>query len=139
MQDRVKISRRVASLDQGIVTNVNQGIVDARPIEYPRQRAEVSEWIPARLRNPAGDESIGDDSSNKVDLGILYELVLYAWDEAGNEVCPKQHDELIVKYRRDGKFVDTTSRMRITGTIQEVRKRNRLYSYVMPVVLDTEF
>jgi len=138
MQDRVKITRRIATLNRGVVQNVTRGIVEANPTDYPEERTEASEWIPARLRLPAGDEEVFETGA-KVDLSIIYELVLYAWDENGEEVCPKQHDELVLKYRRDGALTDTTSRLRITGTIQEVRKRNKLYSYVMPVVMNTEF
>jgi hypothetical protein len=138
MQDRVKITRRIATLNRGIVQNVTRGIVEDNPTQYPEDRTEETDWIPARLRLPAGDEETFE-SGAKVDLSIQYELVLYGWDVNGEEVCPKQHDELILKYRRDGDLTDTTSRLRITGTIQEVRKRNKLYSYVMPVVMDTEF
>ena len=138
MQDRVKIARRITQHNRGLVENVSRGLVEDEPLKYPRERVEQTDWIPARLRLPAGDEAVTAEGS-KVDLAVVYELVLYAWDENGSEVCPKQHDELIIKYKRDGELVDTTSRLRITGTINETRKRNRLYSYVMPVVMDTEF
>lgn len=138
MQDRVKIARRITKYSRGLVENVSRGLVEDEPENYPEERVEQTDWIPARMRLPAGDETPTDDMS-KVDLPIIYELVMYAWDENGEEICPKQHDELILKYRRDGALTDTTSRLRITGTIREVRKRNRLFSYVMPVVMDTEF
>lgn len=138
LQDRVKITRRIATLNRGIVQNVSRGIVEDNPVKYPEERTEETDWIPARIRIPAGDENV-IESGAKVDLAITYELVLYGWDENGREICPKQHDELILKYRRDGELTDTTSRLRITGTIQEVRKRNKLYSYIIPVVMDTEF
>ena len=142
MKDRVKISRRTASYNRGIIQNerITQGIVEDEPVTNPvgKDRIEASEWIPARLRIPSGDES-DFDSGAKVDLAIQYELVMHAWDVNGEEICPKQHDELILKYRRDGDLTDATSRLRITGTIQEVRKRERLYSYVIPVVMHTEF
>lgn len=139
LQDRAKITRRIATLNRGIVQNVSRGVVEENPIDYPQERTEETDWIPARIRIPSGEESVSTESTVKVDLGIGYELVLYAWDENGVEVCPKQHDELILKYRRDGELTDTTSRLRITGIIQEVRKRNRLYTYIIPVVMDTEF
>lgn len=138
MQDRVKISRRITKIERGIVENVTRGLVEDEPERFPEERTEETDWIPARLRLPAGDEVVTEEGS-KVDLAVIYELVLYGWDENGKEVCPKQHDELIIKYRRDGALTDTSSRLRITGTIKETRKRNRLYSYVMPVVMDTEF
>lgn len=138
MQDRVKISRRIAHVTRGIVENVTRGLVNENPIDFPEERTEESEWIPARLRLPAGDEEV-IESGAKVNLPIIYELVMYAWDENGEEVCPKQYDELVLKYARDGALTGTTSRLRITGTIQEVRKRNRLYSYIIPVVMNTEF
>jgi len=138
MQDRVKITKRIATLNRGVVQNVTRGLVDANPIRYPEERTEETDWIPARIRVPAGDEATFD-SGAKVDLPINYELVLYAWDENGAEICPEQHDELIIKYRRDGALTDVSSRLRIVGTIQETRKRNKLYSYVMPVVMHTEF
>jgi hypothetical protein len=138
MQDRVQIATRIALLNRGLVENVSRGLVEDNPTEHPVERTTNNAWIPARLRLPAGDET-SPENMQKVDLPIVYELVMYAWDENGQEVCPKQHDELILKYRRDGALVDTSSRLRITGTIQEVRKRNRLFSYVMPVVMDTEF
>jgi len=138
MQDRVKISRRIAHVTRGIVENVTRGLVNENPIDFPEERTEESEWIPARLRLPAGDEA-ENESGAKVDLPVIYELVMYAWDENGEEVCPKQYDELVLKYARDGALTGTTSRLRITGTIQEVRKRNRLYSYIIPVVMNTEF
>lgn len=138
LQDRVKITRRIATLNRGIVSNVTRGLVEDNPTEYPEERTEKSDWIPARLRIPAGDEEVNETGA-KVDLPIIYELVMYGWDENGKEVCPKQHDELEIKYKRDGALTSTTSRLRITGTIQEVRKRNRLYSYIMPVVMNTEF
>lgn len=138
MQDRVRITRRIATLNRGIVSNVTRGIVEDNPTEFPQERTVETAWIPARLRLPGGDENVFE-SGAKVDLEVLYELVMYAWDEDGEEVCPKQHDELVLKYKRDGDLVDTTSRLRITGTIKEIRKRNRLYSYVMPVVMSTEF
>ena len=138
MQDRVKIARRITTIQRGIVENVSRGLVEDQPDVYPEERTEETDWIPARLRLPAGDEAV-TEAGSKVDLAIIYELVLYGWDENGKEVCPKQHDELIIKYRRDVELTDTSSRLRITGTINEIRKRNRLYSYVMPVVMDTEF
>ena len=137
MKDRVKISRRLATIDRGIVQNVTRGIVEEDPINFPNERAEVSDWIPARLRLPGGDEEVFDTGA-KVDLQVQYELVMYAWDVNGEEVCPKQHDEIILKYSRDNALTDTTSRLRVVGTIKETRKRDRLYSYVMPVVMDTE-
>lgn len=140
MQDRVKIARRIPTLNRGIVENMVQGVVVdcPKPLEYEEEkRREITDWIPARLRLPGGDE---DDSSGvKTDLGIQYELVMYAWDENGQEIQPKQHDELIIKYSRDGDLADVTARLRITGTIHEVRKRSKLYSFIMPVILYTEF
>lgn len=138
MQDRVKISRRIAHVTRGIVENVTRGLVNENPIDYPEERTEETDWIPCRLKLPAGDETI-IESGAKTDLPIMYELVMYAWDENGEEVCPKQYDELVLKYARDGALTGTTSRLRITGTIQEVRKRNKLYSYIIPVVMNTEF
>lgn len=138
LQDRVKIMRRKPTIDRGIVQNYNRGIVENDLVDYPEYRNPASEWIPARLRLPGGDENVFEGGA-KVDLAIVYELVLYAWDENGDEIYPKQHDELILKYKRDGSLVDTTTRLRITGTVQEVRKRNRVYSFVMPVVMHTEF
>ena len=138
MLDRVKIMRRKPTIDRGIVQNYNRGIVEDVLVDYPDSRDSVSDWIPARLRLPAGDEDVFD-SGAKVDLPIVYELVMYAWDENGVEIYPKQHDELIIRYKRDGSLVDTTTRLRITGTIQEVRKRSKVYSFIMPVVMDTEF
>lgn len=138
MQDRVKITRRIAKKERGIIENVSRGLVEDQPETYPEERDEKSDWIPARLRLPGGDESVTEMGA-KVDLPIIYELVIYGWDENGEEVCPKQHDELILKYKRDGELTETTSRLRITGTIREIRRRSKLYSYVMPVVMDTEF
>lgn len=138
MQDRVKIMRRKPTIDKGIVQNHNRGIVENVLVDYPDYRDAVSEWIPARLRIPSGDEEVSQ-SGAKVDLSMMYELVMYAWDENGDEIYPKQHDELIIKYKRDGSLVDTTTRLRITGTIQEVRKRSKVYSFIMPVVMYTEF
>lgn len=136
MQDRVRIRRRRKHVERGIVENVNRGIVEESP-EHKDERDPVGGWIPARIRNP---ESFEDRTQEvKIDLPHEYELVMYAWDEDGNEICPLQHDQLQIKYRRDGDLVDTTAEARITGIIKEVRKRNRLYSYVMPIVLDTEF
>lgn len=140
MQDRVKITRRIPTLNRGVVENLVQGVVVdcPDPHEYTEEsRDEASDWIPARLRLPGGDEN--DTSGVKTDLAIQYELVLYAFDENGAEVHPKQHDELIIKYMRDGELVSATSRLRITGAIQEVRKRSKLYSYLIPVVMHTEF
>ncbi len=139
MKDRVKITRKISTLNRGIVENLNRGIIEEQPDKYDAadpERSEITDWIPARLRSPGGNEGQGEEV--KVDLGIVYELVLYGWDEKGFEVCPKQHDELIIKYARDGDLVETTQRLRITGTIKETRKRSKLYSYVMPVVMDTE-
>jgi len=138
MQDRVKITRRIATVNRGIVQNVSRGMVEADPATFPEERTEQTDWIPARIRIPSGDEQVFETGA-KVDLPIMYELVMYGWDENGQEVCPKQHDELILRYKRDGGLTETTSRLRITGTVQEVRKRNKLYSYVMPVVMDVEF
>lgn len=147
LQDRAKIMRRIPTLDHGIVQNTTRGIVDETynrsydeqvNNDYPDVRSEESDWIPARLRLPAGDEEVFEGGA-KVDLAIRYELVLYGWDESGREVQPTQHDEFIIKYKRDGSLTDTTTRFRITGTIQEIRKRNKLYTFVMPVVMHTEF
>ena len=124
LQDRVKISRRLATL--------NRGIVDSDP----NNRQEVTDWIPARLRIPAGDEV--QPTEVKVDLPVTYELVLLGEDENGRQICPKQHDEFIIRYRRDSELVETSSRLRITGTIEEIRKRSKLFTYVIPVVMDTE-
>lgn len=137
LQDRVKISTRIPTLNRGIVENVNRGIVEENPTRYPEERNETSDWIPARLRLPAGVEETPMEV--KVDLSIQYELVLSAFDVNGKQVCPSQHDELILKYRRDNELVDTSQRLRITGTIEEVRKRSRLYTYIIPVVMETEF
>lgn len=140
MEDRVKITRRIPTLNRGIVENMVQGVVVEHPSpqSYTEEvRDEISDWIPARLRLPAGDE---DDSSGvKTDLPVQYELVMYAFDVNGAEIHPKQHDELILQYKRDGELTGTTARLRITGTIREVRKRSRLFSFVMPVVMYTEF
>jgi len=140
MQDRARISRRIPTLNRGIVENLVQGVVIDCPSPHEiqeEQRRDISDWIPARLRLAGGDE---DSSSGvKTALPIQYELVLNAFDEKGAEVQPKQHDELVVMYHRDGDLTQVTSRLRITGTIQEIRKRSKLYSYVIPVVLHTEF
>lgn len=137
LQDRVKISTRIPTLNRGIVENVNRGIIDENPAEYAEERLETSDWIPARLRLPAGVEETQQEV--KVDLQIQYELVLSATDVNGKQICPKQHDELVIKYRRDNELVDTSQNLRIVGTIEEVRKRSRLYSYIIPVIMDTEF
>jgi hypothetical protein len=148
MKDRVKIARRKPTLEKGVVENLTRGIVEERPLihketdpndleSYEEERSEASAWIPARLRSPGGSES--ETAEVKVDLGIQYELVLYGWDEHGTEICPQQHDEFIVEYSRDGQYQGVNGRLRIVGTINEIRKRSRLYSYVMPVILYTEF
>lgn len=138
LQDRVKLRRRIKRFERGVVENVNRGIVEENPQEYPDERDDASGWIPARIRgvDPSPETA---DLEVKVDLPILYELVMYAYDEHGKPVCPKQHDQVIIRYSRDNKLVETTAEARIVGTIEEVRKRSKLFSYVMPIVLDTEF
>jgi len=138
MQDRVRIERRIPTLNRGIVENVNRGIVEENPGQYPEsERDDVSDWIPARLRLPSGEETTNLDV--KVDLGVQYELVLHAFDVHGQQICPIQSDELVIKYSRDSELMDVNSRLRIVGTIEEVRKRSKLFSYIIPVVHDTEF
>jgi len=142
MQDRAKIATRIPTLNRGIVENVNRGIIDENPTVYSEnfyaeERVDTSEWIPARLRLPAGEED--NPLEVKEDLAIEYELVLSAFDINGRQICPEQHDEFIIKYRRDNEWVDASSRLRITGTIEEVRKRSKLYSYIIPVQMHTEF
>jgi hypothetical protein len=138
MQDRVKISKRIAHVTRGIVENVTRGLVEDNPTDFPEERIEETDWIPARLRVPAGDEEVIEGGA-RMNLKIIYELVMYAWDINGDEVCPQQYDELVIQYKRDGEHTGVSARLRITGTIKEVRKRNKLYSYVMPVSIDTEF
>jgi len=119
------------------VENVNRGIVEEQPATYPDERDEEGAWIPARLRLPAGTED--NPMEVKVDLPIQYELVLAAEDVNGRQIQPSQYDEFIIKYRRDNELVDTNQRLRITGTIEEVRKRSKLYTFIVPVVMSTEF
>ena len=138
MQDRVKITRRIPTLNRGIVENVNRGIVEENPDKYPdSERDELTDWIPARMRLPSGEET--NPLQVKVDLGVQYELVLHAFDVHGKQICPIQSDEFIIKYSRDSELMDVSSRLRIVGTIEEVRKRSKLFSYIVPVVHDTEF
>ena len=134
MQDRVKITRRVPTLNRGVVENdpnIEEG------------RVPVSDWIPARLRKVGGSES--QSKEVKMDLPISYELVMLAVDNSGRKVRPRQHDRFIVQYARstdvgqEPVLNDISQRLRITGTIKEVRKRARIYSYVIPVILDVEF
>ena len=126
LRDRVRISRKQATLNRGVVDN---DLEDRKTITDP---------IPCRIRNIAGAEETGE-GMKKVTLPIGYELVLYNKDINGKEICPKQHDEFILEYARDDELVGTNVRLRIVGAIEEVRRRTRLETYIIPVVADTEF
>jgi hypothetical protein len=132
--DRVKISRRVPTLNRGLVENDS---------DLDEGRVTVSDWIPARIRKIGGAEV--QTQETKVDLPISYELVMLAKDKNGNPIRPQQHDRFIFEYARSTKDLDlpqymsSSQKFRILGSIKEVRKRSRIYSYVIPVILDLEF
>ena len=139
LQDRAKLSRPIATKSRGIVENVSRGMVEEHPETYPTERNEdVTDWIPARLRPPSASE-VRNFGDAKLDLQFSHVLVLHAYDESGNFIDPRQYDEIIVKYRRDGELVDLSARVRVTSAIQEVRKRSKVFSYTLGVVLDTEY
>lgn len=114
--------------------DVNKQVVTRRGMKHQ----QWGDWIPARLRPVRGTES---RQSSMVKLVHNYELILHHHDESGNEVCITESDRLEIIPRRNLELLDESDAIqefKIVGSIQEVRKRTKVVSYIVPVAYETE-
>lgn len=122
LTDRARILR--------YIPNYNKRVVDTDDAAQP-----VGDWIKARLRPVTGTE---ERQPAMTKLVYSYELILSSSDESGNPVRVSEEDELEVKVFTDDSYNGTLNTVRIVGVVNEVRKNNRVVSFVMPVTIETE-
>ena len=144
--DRARLSRPGITYNKGVVsgsTTVDSGgIVSSNPsrtggaIKKEEDFHEKSDWIQARLRPVSGVED-GQEAMTK--LNFSHELVLHTTDLSGNDVCPIESDEIEIRVDRNNHLSESISKFKITGAINEIRKRTKVQSYVLQVTLETEY
>lgn len=121
--DRARIKRVQPFINAGVISKENA-------------RKDSGDWIRARLTPVSGAES---REEGQVKLPYSYTLVLSKYDESGNEVCIKESDEFEVRVNRNGELTSSLENVKITGAVQEIRKRTYVTSYVVQVSIEDEF
>jgi len=111
-------------------------VIDGSVISRKRDLEVVGDWINARLRPVSGNEV---RELGQVKLVHTHELVLDRFDASGNEVHTIESDQFEIMVSRDNKMSKSLDKFKVSGAIQEIRKRTAVQSYVVPLVLETEY
>lgn len=112
--------------------DINKQVVSRRNME-PQP---VSDWINARIRPVRGTEV---PQEGMIKLVHSHEVVLHHHDESGNQVMVFEGDELELKAARNQELPDLSiKKFTVTGSVREIRKRTKVVSYIVPVILETE-